>query len=62
MDIKNVRSDFVVGLWIALLVYLAGMTYIMVDIQMRLGRIEHYMAHQIRGDDFGSFHGIIGEK
>ena len=48
MDIKNVKIDFIIALWIALLLYLAGMTYLMVDVQRRLGRIEHYVEHQIK--------------
>ena len=48
MDFKNVRSDFVVALWIALLIYIVGMTYLMVDVQYRFSRIEHYMAHQVK--------------
>ncbi len=47
MDIKNINKDLIVTLWVAFLVYLIGMTCLMVDIQHRLGRIEHYIAHQL---------------
>jgi len=46
MDIKNIKIDFIVALWIAILLYLAGMTYLMIDVQQRLGCIEHHLAHR----------------
>lgn len=45
MDIKNARNDFIIALWLAFVIYIAGMTYLMVDIQMRLGDIEHQLVH-----------------
>lgn len=48
MVLKKVRDDFVAALWIAFLIYLVGTTYLMIDIQLRLGRIEHYLAHQLK--------------
>ena len=44
---QKARSSFVIMFWIAFLIYLVGMTYLMSDIEARLGKIEHYMAHQV---------------
>lgn len=61
MDIKNVRSDFVIALWLAFLLYLAGMTYFMADVQFRLGHIEHYMMHQSYNKESGFYCPEMGD-
>jgi hypothetical protein len=61
MDFKNVRSDFIVALWVALLLYLASMTYLMADIESRLGHIEHYLAHQGYAGGSESAYGVLGK-
>jgi len=49
MDFKKVNSDFVVALWVAALLYLASTTYLISDIERRLGQIEHFLSHQDQG-------------
>ena len=61
MDFKNVRSDFVVALWVALLLYLASTTYLMADMEVRLGHMEHYLAHQGYAGGSGSACGPLGK-
>ena len=61
MDIKNIRSSFLLTLLLALIVFTAGMTYILVDIQRRLGSIEHYIMHHIYGGGLESSGGAIDE-
>ena len=53
MDFKNVRSDFLLALWIALLLYLIGMTYLIADIEHRLGRLEHMAIHGFNLEEGG---------
>ena len=48
MDFKKVGSDFVIALFVAILIYIVGMTFLMVDVQQRLGKIEHSMSHQAK--------------
>ena len=62
MDIKNINKDLAVVLWVAFLIYLIGTTYLMIDIQKRLGFIEHYIAHQIRSQDSEFYCSEIDKK
>ncbi len=62
MDFKNVRPDFLLALWIALLIFLIGITYLLADIEMRLGTIEHYLAHSVSAGATGCNYCGIGER
>lgn len=47
IDFKSVRPNFLVALWIVLIICLAGVTYLLADIERRLGKIEHCLSHSI---------------
>ena len=59
MDTKNTRGSFLMALAIAFFVFLAGLIYIMVDVQLRIGRIEHYIVHHVYRGGLESSHGPI---
>lgn len=40
------RDPFLKILLVAILLFLIGMTYILSDLEYRLGTIEHYIAHE----------------
>ena len=59
IDFKNVRPDFLVALWIALLVCLFGLTFLLADVERRLGKIEHYLIHNAPLEDMGDCEGWL---
>ena len=46
-DFKVTNKGFIVALWLALLVYLVGVTWLMADVQLRLGKAEHRLMHAL---------------
>lgn len=62
MNLKSVRPNFLLALWIALLIFLIGITCLLADIEMRLGTIEHYLAHSVSAGAAGYNCLGIGER
>ena len=46
-DFKVTSKGLIIALWLAILIYLAGVTWLMVDVQSRLGKTEHRLMHAI---------------
>lgn len=62
MDFKSVKPDFLLALWIAVLIFLFGITYLLADMEKRLGTIEHYLAHSVSTGAAGCNSYGIGER